>query len=64
MQKLNDQAEYLQAFTSKYRKMELRLDSHEKIGAEMEENTRYVRAASACAIGLRFDFPQDREAPS
>lgn len=37
MQKLNDNKEYLTAFASKYRKMELLLDSHEKMLAEVSE---------------------------
>ncbi|EMD38392.1 hypothetical protein CERSUDRAFT_113551 [Gelatoporia subvermispora B] len=43
VQKLNDQADYLQAFTSKYRKMELRLESHEKIQTDMEDKARNAR---------------------
>jgi len=34
--KLNEQAEYLQVFTSKYKKMELRLETYEKTQAEMD----------------------------
>ncbi len=37
VQKLNDNKEYLTAFASKYRKMELLLDSHEKMLAEVSE---------------------------
>ena len=37
MQKLNDNKEYLTAFASKYREMELLLESHEKTLAKASE---------------------------
>lgn len=37
VQRLNDNKEYLTAFASKYRKMELLLESHEKTLAEVSE---------------------------
>ncbi|CCM02390.1 uncharacterized protein FIBRA_04488 [Fibroporia radiculosa] len=45
VQKLNDQAEYLQVFTSKYRKMELRLESYEQTQSEMEQAMQNYRFA-------------------
>ncbi len=36
--KLNDSKEYLAAFASKYKKMELRVDAHQRTQIEMEEN--------------------------
>ncbi|PCH38043.1 hypothetical protein WOLCODRAFT_114704 [Wolfiporia cocos MD-104 SS10] len=35
VQKLNEQAEYIQVFSSKYKKMELRLDTYERTQAEL-----------------------------
>ncbi|KAI0934089.1 hypothetical protein AcV5_006053 [Taiwanofungus camphoratus] len=43
VQKLNEQAEYLQVFTSKYRKMELRLETYEKTQVEMEQDVQNYR---------------------
>ncbi|OBZ75601.1 Tuberous sclerosis 1 [Grifola frondosa] len=40
VQRLNEDAEYLQAFTSKYRKMELQLQTYEQMHAEMQEYAR------------------------
>ncbi|KAI0721023.1 Hamartin protein-domain-containing protein [Cerioporus squamosus] len=41
--KLNDSKEYLAAFASKYKKMELRVDAYERTQMEMEENTAAQR---------------------
>ncbi|KAI1795805.1 hypothetical protein LXA43DRAFT_989612 [Ganoderma leucocontextum] len=43
VQKLNDNKEYLTAFASKYRKMELLLDSHEKALAEVNDRDAGLR---------------------
>lgn len=40
VQKLNDQAEYLQVVTSKYKKMEIRLETYEKTHTEMDTAMR------------------------
>ncbi|KAI0079900.1 hypothetical protein K474DRAFT_1590953 [Panus rudis PR-1116 ss-1] len=40
---LNEQNEYLKVFTSKYRKMELQLETFEKIQAQMDDNARQHR---------------------
>lgn len=42
VQKLNDQAEYLQVVTSKYKKMEIRLETYEKTHTEMDTAMRLV----------------------
>ncbi|TFK92128.1 hypothetical protein K466DRAFT_481303 [Polyporus arcularius HHB13444] len=41
--KLNDSKEYLAAFASKYKKMELRVDAHQRTQMEMEENAAAQR---------------------
>lgn len=42
MHKINDSKEYLAAFTSKYKKMELRLEVYSKTHEEMEKTIGYV----------------------
>lgn len=42
VQRHNEQKEVMKAMLSKYKKMELRLETYEKTHAEMEEQARYV----------------------
>ena len=37
VQKINDSKDHLAAFASKYRKMELRLEAHERTERELDE---------------------------
>lgn len=40
--RLNDQDEYLKAFTSRYHKMELRLEAYEQTQIQMDDEARYA----------------------
>lgn len=57
--RLNDQDEYLKAFTSRYHKMELRLEAYEKTQVQMDDEARYAIVFAVFLWATTYSTPID-----